>query len=331
MKTPAIVFVRNGEARLREIEMPDPGKEEVRIQTCFSTISVGTERWALKNLFTWSSTPFPCVPGYQRVGIITAIGSGVKGWNAGDRVIATTGCWEGKVKPFWGAHVMHANTHSNELYRIPGDVDDIDASAVVVAQVGYNAAFRPVVKKGDWVLVYGDGIIGQCAAQSARALGAKVIMIGHRGLRIELAEKYSAEFALNNQKKKVKKTVMEITNGVCPTVVLDTVQTEECQQEYIDLLEYARGQIVYSGFTPGNTWANMALLQQKELTTHFVAGWTRERIKKTLALMSEGKLTVRPLVTHLVPYEQGPEMYSMILNKNKPFLGITLDWTGGKP
>ena len=37
-------------------------------------------------------------------------------------------------------------------------------------------------------------------------------------------------------------------------------------------------------------------------------------------------MRLRPLVTHLVPYTRGPEMYQMIRQKTEPFLGITLDW-----
>jgi threonine dehydrogenase-like Zn-dependent dehydrogenase len=70
----------------------------------------------------------------------------------------------------------------------------------------------------------------------------------------------------------------------------------------------------------------MALLQQRELTTHFVSGCTRDRMEATLALMAAGQMRIGPLITHLVSYARGPEMYRMILDKNEPFLGITLDW-----
>ena len=331
MKTIGIVFISPGKSELREFEMPPPGPEEVQIRTEFSTVSSGTEGWCFTDKFTWAPTPYPCIPGYQRTGIITAVGSEVKKWKEGDKVFATTGCWDTDIKPFWGSHVMQANTHQNELHKIPEKVRDINASALVVAQVGYNAASRPALKEGDWVIVYGDGMIGQCAAQSARARGAKVIMIGHRDIRLKLAKKYSADFIINNDSEAdVKKTVMEITGDVFPAAILDTVQTESCQKEYMDMLEYAKGQIVYSGFTPGNAWADMALLQQREQTAYFVAGWTRSRMENTLKLMSEKKIDIEPLITHKVPYTQGPEMYEVILNKDKTFLGIVFDWTGGK-
>lgn len=326
MFAPAVVFRAVDDVAVQNIEMPDPGPGCVQIQTHASMISVGTETWGLRNLFTWQKTPFPCVPGYQRVGTIVKLGPDVTGWTIGERVMATTGCWQGSVHSFWGAHAAVANTHQNELYRIPDGVDAVDAAGTVVAQVGYNAAYRPELTPGDWVIVYGDGIIGQCAAQSARARGARVILIGHRQERLALGAEFSADATVNNSGENVGEAVRRITGQEHVRAVLDTVQSEAAQKEYVPLLQPGRGQIVYSGFTPGTVWADMALLQQRELTTHFVAGWTRARMEATLKLMAERKLRLRPLVTHRVPFQRGAEMYRMARQKSAPFMGIVFEW-----
>jgi 2-desacetyl-2-hydroxyethyl bacteriochlorophyllide A dehydrogenase len=326
MFAPAVVFRGVDDVAVQEIEMPDPGVDCVQIKTTVSTISIGTETWGLRDLFTWQKTPFPCVPGYQRVGTIVKLGSGVTGWQLGDKVMATIGAWSGKVNPFWGSHAAVANTHKNELYRIPVGVDDVDASGAVVAQVGYNAAYRPDLNPGDWVMVYGDGIIGQSAAQAARSRGAKVIMVGHRTERLSLAAEFSADAVINNGTGNVVQEVQKITGKPHVRAVIDTVQSEAAQKEYVAVLEYARGQIVYSGFTPGTAWADMALLQQRELTTHFVAGWTRARMEATLNLMAQQKVNLKPLVTHRVPFQKAAEMYRMAREKSAPFMGISFDW-----
>jgi threonine dehydrogenase-like Zn-dependent dehydrogenase len=121
-------------------------------------------------------------------------------------------------------------------------------------------------------------------------------------------------------------TVRKLAEAKAVPVVLDSVQTPASQKEYIDLLEPCHGQIVYNGFTLGVQWADMGVLQQRELTTHFVSGWTRDRMEATLGLLKTGKMRIRPLITHLVPYTRAPDMYRMIIAKNAPFLGITLDW-----
>jgi 2-desacetyl-2-hydroxyethyl bacteriochlorophyllide A dehydrogenase len=327
MQTEAIVFIETDKVALQSIEMPEPKSGEVRVRTLYSTISGGTEGWALQNLFTWAATRFPCVPGYQRVGIIESIAPDITGWKIGDRVIATVGKWDGAVSPFWGAHIALANTAASELYTIPNGVNDIDASAAVVAQVGYNAAYRAVLQPGDWVIVYGDGLIGQAAAQAARSRGAQVILVGHRAERLTLAAAHSADVIINNHIQNVVVVVHSLTDSQPVTAILDSVQTEAAQHEYMPLLERGRGQIVYCGFTPGKTWADMGVLQQRELTTHFISGWTRARMESTLTLMAAGKISLKPLITHLTSFKNGPEMYRMNASKSQHFLGITLDWT----
>jgi bacteriochlorophyllide a dehydrogenase len=324
-KTNAVVFVAAGQVEVREVTVPPPGAAEVQVRTTVSVISAGTEGWCLHNKFTWSKTPFPCVPGYQRAGVITAVGSGVKNWQVGDRVMATTGLWQGEVASFWGAHAAVANTAEQELYRLPDGVDELDAAAVVVAEVGYNAAYRPSLQPGDWVVVLGDGLIAQFGAQAAKARGAQVILVGRRPERLALAAKFSAHHAVASTADTVEQ-IRQITGRQQVAVVIDTVQSVASQQEYLPLLENGRGQIVYSGFSPGDTWANMAWLHQRELTTHYIAGWTRPRLEATIRLLAEKKLALRPLVTHRVPFTRAPEMYRMIATKSAPHLGIALEW-----
>lgn len=318
-----------GVARVEVDELPatEPRPGEVQVRTGYSAISAGTEGWILQNLFTWAPTVYPCVPGYQRTGTITAIGEGVDGWAVGDRVFATVARWEGPPAPRSGSHRAMGNTPTAELFRLAPEADEVEAAAAVVAQVGMNAAARPALSEGDWVLVLGDGLIGHFGAQAARARGANVILVGHRQERLALAAAHSADHVINEREADWCDQVRELAGSRHVTAVIDTVQTEKSQVGYIDLLERGHGQIVYSGFTPGQTWADMGLLQQRELTTHFVSGWTRGRLETTLAMLAAGSLRMRPLITHCAPPTEAPRFYDMILAKSEASLGVVFDWT----
>ena len=328
MKTVAVVFEDVNQVRVGEVEMPPPQAGQVTVRTLYSTVSCGTEGWVLQNVFTWQPTHYPCVPGYQRVGVIEQIGPGVEGWAIGQKVMATAGRWEGPVCPLWGSHVGLANTPANELYALSEDVDEVDASAAVVAQVGYNAASRITGAPGQWVAVFGDGLIGQCAAQAARARGMHAIIVGHRASRLRLAEAHSADAVIDSHEEDLAAAVARITGSRQVAAVIDTVQGTKVQAQYVDLLANGSGQIVYSGFSSTETWADMADLQKRELTAHFVSGWTRPRMQATLDLMAEGKMRVRPLVTHLVSYRRAADMWQAILSKQADLLGVTFEWQG---
>lgn len=328
MKTRAIVFAAPNDASICSVDVPPPRKHEVQIRSSYSTISAGTEGWILRNLMTWSPTHFPCIPGYQRSGIVTAVGLGVSGWTVGDRALAVTGIWSNpEVARAFGGHIAVANVPTTFAYHLSDQLDDIDASSAVLAQVGHNAAKRANCAAGDWVLVFGDGLVGQFSAQAARASDARVILVGHRAERLELARQYSADVVINGAAADVARVVRQTVGADGVRVVLDSVQTPASQEQYIDLIKRGSGQIVYNGFNPDDHWANLGLFQKRELTTHFVLHWTRERMEATLALMASGSLRAAPLITHVVPYTRGPDMYRMLLAKHEPFLGIALDWT----
>lgn len=91
MKTPAIVFAAKNNVIVRDLDVPPPREHEVQVRSTYSTISTGTESWLLRNLLSPMSTRFPSVPGYQRSGIIVAVGSDASEWRRGDRVLALAG------------------------------------------------------------------------------------------------------------------------------------------------------------------------------------------------------------------------------------------------
>ncbi|MFD0670993.1 zinc-binding dehydrogenase [Cohnella sp. GCM10027633] len=313
-----------------EVDIGDPKPDEVQVRTIASFISTGTERWILTDRFSPSGTPYPCVPGYQRVGVVTKVGADIEDVRIGERVIATSGSWSEDPVPYWGAHLATANTARGEIYRVSGNVGNADAAGVVVAQVGYNAASRVTMDEGDWVVVYGDGLIGQCASQAARARGARTILVGRRPERLAIGAAHSADYAVDVRAGDPLRQVMKITGGDRVTAVLDTLQQESVQLEYVPMLRRDEGQIVYCGHTLSTAWADMSLLQVEGLTCHYVSNWTRERLEATIALMEQGAISLAPLVTHRGTAEEAPDMYRMLLDNTEPYLGILIDWSAGQ-
>jgi len=326
LKVPAVVFDALNQVSVRDVEVPAPGPGEVQVKTHLSVISPGTETWVLKGVFTWQPTQYPCVPGYQRVGTVIALGEGVTGWTLGDRVAATSATGPQGIASMWGSHAAVANTVAEEIYRVPENVNSIDAASFVVAQVGYNAAFRATIAPNKWLAVFGDGVIGQMAAQAAKARGAKVVLIGHRQERLEAARRNGIDLAVDGYRTDLSQHIRSQTSTEAILSIIDTVQGEAVQQQTMDILPPRRGEIVYAGFSSTSTWTNMAHLQQREVTAHFISGWTHTRLGSTLDLMSAKQLQFRSLVTHHVPATEAPAMYELIRNKEAS-LGIVLDWS----
>ena len=106
---------------------------------------------------------------------------------------------EGEHSAFAGSHAEYGVTPAGECLPLPDGMDPIQASGLVLTQVGYNGAFRPPVGSDTRAVVIGDGLVGQWAAQGFRARGAEVLVLGRHPRRLELARLHSADAVLNDR------------------------------------------------------------------------------------------------------------------------------------
>jgi len=168
----AVVFGGRGDVTVSPVDLPEIGHTDVLMETRVSVVSAGMERWILSDRFHWGgSMPYPLVPGYQKSGVVLEVGAGVDGLAPGDRVFMTTSKVCEPVHAFSGGHISLSQEIQSEVLKLPAEVSDLEAANLVVAQVGYNAASRPRIHGGEVAAVFGDGMIGQMAAQALRARG----------------------------------------------------------------------------------------------------------------------------------------------------------------
>ena len=194
--TAAIVFPAVGEVELRDVSLPPPGPDDVLVEVEHTTISAGTELHCLHGTIRLGAgtVRFPFTPGYQAAGRVRAAGDAVTEIAVGDRVFSAR-CkqppeWEGG---WWAGHCAWHVAAAADVIPLPAAVDTRSASALLLAQVGYNGGARPPVAAGDAALVIGDGLVGQWSAQVLRHRGARVLLAGHRRRRLEIAAEHSAD------------------------------------------------------------------------------------------------------------------------------------------
>lgn len=286
-----ILVTGPGEARMSRLRSRPLRKGEVRIRTQFSGISTGTDRWVIQGRFVWGTTPYPFVPGYQRSGVIVELGPGVANLQVGQPVVATTALGFVGAEASWGSHVSEAISPAAEVIDADG-IDPSLAALFVSGQVGVNASGRVLAGRDTRVVVVGDGIIGACAALAGLARGFEVLLVGRHDSRLQAIEKLGVKTANSRRDGR------EQTEDFRPLAAIDTVQSDDSFATYVDALPRETGQVVFSGHSPDGLthWADMAELQKRELTSHFVSGWSATRNTKTLALMRECQLPLGQLV-----------------------------------
>jgi 2-desacetyl-2-hydroxyethyl bacteriochlorophyllide A dehydrogenase len=328
-KAPAILFPEPNRAVIEEVPVPELGEAEVLIQVEYSSISVGTERWCLTGRMTIpgeAPLAFPHVPGYQAAGVVLETGRAVKRLNPGDRVFSRN-CrapagWKGS---WWGGHVGLHVAEEAAVIRLPPEVSLLEASGLLVAQVGYNGASKPPLAPGEAAAVIGDGLVGQYAGQVLRHRGARVLLSGLQPLRLELAVKHSADEVFNAARSDFAAHIRRrYPQGLA--VAVETASTGSTIRQAIDLLAYG-GHLVLNGFyPPPESRLDWHWLRTKELTIHCPNSRTRERLESTLTLIERGAVRVQELVTHTFPLERAPEAYARLLDSEADFLGLVIEW-----
>lgn len=310
------------------VAIPAPGPHDVVVRLTRSWISNGTEGSFVRGERIAGDTPrsdtdplpFPHVPGYQKVGVVTEVGDAVTDLVPGQRVFATVSSVEGMFYGH-GGHVSPAVTHRSQIFPLPDSVTDDAAAGLVLTQVGFNCGIRPPVSPGDLAVVLGDGMVGHWAAQTLAARGADVLMAGRHDYRLE-------RFTRGRTLRIGSDPVADI-RAACdrPIAVLcDTVGSIATVDGLLDAMGHD-SHIVSAGFYGHDGKIDIQRLRNREITLHCPAGWSADRLRQTLAWIEDGRLETAPLlVTHRFPAERAGDAFDLVLNRSEPVLGVLLDW-----
>jgi len=327
----AIVNVAPNRVELQEVGIPDPGPDDVVVRTRHSMISNGTERSVLAGERGYgraegdpNAPPFPQVGGYQKVGIVEAMGGNVRGIAEGDWVFATMGRVNLREFPMAG-HVGVTVTHHNEVLKLPAGLDPVAASGLVTTQVGYNHGSRPPVGEGTRAIVVGDGLVGLWSAETLQARGAAVMLVGRHEERLRTFEMKGDSRAVNARDADVDQAAAEFAPGGAP-VVIDTLTTTDALHASLRFLAHD-GHIVAGGYyIQGHNLIDYMQLTAREATLYAPGGWTRARLERTLQWVVEGRLRVLDKITHRWPVARAVDGFDLLVRKYEPFLAMVVDW-----
>ena len=279
----------------------------------------------------------PIPLGYCNVGVVMEVGRGVEGFSKGDRVVSN------------GSHAEVVSVPQTLCAKIPNNVDDETAVFTVPASIALEGIRLLVPSLGEYIVVMGLGLIGQLAVQLLVASGCKVLGIDLSKDKVKLAEEFGAEGLVLNQGESPVERALSFSKGRGVDGVLITAATESNEPvEFAAQMCRKRGKIVLVGVTGTKIPRN--LFYEKELTFQVSSSygpgrydpiyedkgidypygyvrWTaRRNFEAVLEMMAEGRIDVKPLVSHGIPFDRAPEAYEVLL-KEVP-LGILLEYKG---
>ncbi len=320
----AMAFPQSGQVELAEIELPEPGSGQVGVRTLYSGISNGTDVWVLTGLYM--DVPFPIVPGYQKVGIVDRLGPDVKGIREGDRVFLSFTEIDSPLHPFWGGHTSYSVTDADGVLPVPDELDSKDAALLVMPATGYHGAAEVMpINSGELVVVIGQGLIGQFAAQVSRMRGAKVIVTDVSDSRLEYSRRYSADCVVNPLHEDVGEVVRSHKSDGADAII-DTSANEKALNESFEWMKPRGGRYCLQAYYPDLTCLDLYMPHVREITFYSPTGVTDEGMRRCLALLAAGDLKVGPLITHTLTPQQTPAAFEQLVEGPGEMLGLVIDW-----
>ncbi len=223
-----------------DVEVKEPGPGELRIRhTAIGLNYIDTyHRSGLYPL------PLPATLGMEAAGIVEAIGEGVEGFRAGQRV--------GYAVAGPGAYSDHRVIAADRVIALPDTIDDVTAAGAMLKGMTAEALVRRAyeVKAGDTVLLHAAaGGVGLIASQWLATLGARTLGTVGSEAKAELARAHGVHETILYRSEPLVERVRALTDGRGVDVVYDSVGKDIVPQS-LDYLR-PRGMLVAFGNASG--------------------------------------------------------------------------------
>jgi len=310
--------------KVGEVDTPQPKEGEVLIKVVATSIN--------RPDLVQREGKYPPPPGDSEIlglevaGTVEALGSGVSGWQVGDRVMTLVG---------GGGYAEFAVAYASHLMRIPESMSFEEAACVCES---YITAFLNVfmigeLKDGQTAILHGGGGgVNTAALQLAKALtpNAKLIVTAHP-TKIERVKQLGAGLVIDfTQTPDFTEAVKEFTGKKGVDLILDHVGAKYLAPN-MNSLGY-KGKLVIIGVISGiKAELNLALMMVKRQSiigsvlrsrpvpekAEIVAEFTRRALPKF------ADRTIVPIIEKVFPIDQVVEAHRM-MEEDKHFGKIVL-------
>lgn len=356
-----VVFPEKSSIELSSIDVSPPAADQLLMRVR----RVGICATDLHLLDGHIGDPFPLVPGHEFVGEVAAIGSEAarsRGLAVGDRIAVEmqlpcgecARCAENRYNlcdrddpaaglpvgreyginiprtaapGLWGGYADYLHVPSEAIvHRLPDSIPWDTAALVEPLAVSFRAVQRGRVETGDTVVVIGPGPVGLLISAAAKIAGAsRVVMVGTRANRLELARRFGADATVNSREVDDVRGAIVAALGGLADVVIEIAGVTDAQSLAVTLARRG-GRVVLAGACGWE--ANVTFGADRDLLTREIdvlpSFLSAGGYEPSIAALAEGAYPYGDLVTHRFELEKVRDAYEVVRGKRDDVIKAVL-------
>ena len=323
-----VVHKAGGPLAAEERDIPVPGPEEirVRVQAC------GVCHSDALTIEGGMPIRYPRVPGHEVIGVVEALGSGVKGWSVGaragvgwfggscgycnhcrrDSAFACETMHEISGVTRDGGYATHMIAHVSAVAHVPDDLDAVELAPLLCAGITtFNALRHAGAGPGDVVAVHGVGGLGHLGIQFAARQGFRTIAVNRGRDKEELARKLGASDYIDSAAQDPAKALTAMGGA---KAILATVTDGKAMQAIAGGLG-PNGVMMVIGAVGPLTVNSLDLLGKRASVRGWYSGTARDS-EDTLIFSKRNGIAS---MNEVYPFEKAQEAYQRMMSGKARF------------
>ncbi|GCE14834.1 NAD(P)-dependent alcohol dehydrogenase [Tengunoibacter tsumagoiensis] len=294
--------------------------------------------------------------GHEAVGIVYEVGSNVKLFHPGDRVLvgaitpdwfdlasqaghssqsgAPLGGWKfSNTKDGVFAEYFHVNDADANMARIPDGIpDEMAVYCADMLSTGLMGAENGQIPSGGTVAIFAQGPVGLMATVGAYLHGAGLIIaVESVKKRQELALQYGADVIVDFTREDAVKKILALTDGQGVDTAIEALGSDSTFRSCLEVTKpggfisnigyHGHGDIVS---IPRIAWG--VGMAEKTITTGLCPGG-RLRMERLLRLLEMRRVNPIWMTTHTFPFSQIERAFEIMDNKLEGVIKPLIDFT----
>jgi len=335
----ACVLYNIGDLRVEEVETPSPKKGEVLIEIKASGVC-GSD---IPRIFDKGTYHFPTIPGHEFAGRIAEAGDEAGKEYIGRKAavfplipcMKCDACRIGEYGQCMDYNYFGSRCHGGfaeyisvpvwNLVMVPDSLSYEEAAMAEPAAVAVHALRQGGIEIGDNVAIFGAGPIGLMLGQWAKVWGAgRVMLVDIDRSKTDFAGRLGFENVWNSNDGDPVRWISEITAGKGADIAVEGAGVSATLEQCLKCVR-PFGKVV----AMGNPMGEMRLSQKgywellrKQLKIYGTWNSSFVTLPKNdwvLAInaMKEGKLNVKPFITHRFSLDEGRSALEMMREKKE--------------